>query len=254
MRIPVKRTARRVQLVVLGAAAFLVVLFPNGSFGEGSIVIPPGSNSGSCIGCHSRAEGTARAVVDLHAGSSHRRIGCEACHHGQADAEEKSRAHSGNFVARPSGAQTLTMCAACHELPLELLKTGRHFRRDLGTARIDCVTCHGAHTVGNPPETFAFTQLCAGCHGLEYLPRLPASIQQLLDASDQLRRALKAAEARATTIPSELIDGRKDIRHRVSAIVHPTDTSGGAGLIPGIIEDSRSLAERLGRLGSKGER
>ncbi len=112
--------------------------------------------------------------------------------------------------------------------------------------------CHGAHTVGSPPETFSLVQFCAGCHGLEYLPQLPVSVRDLLAVSDDLRKTFR--EAKELDIPGELIDDRKAIRRSVSQIVHPTDIRGAEEKIHGIIERGHLLKERITRLNSKGER
>lgn len=211
----------------------------------------------SCISCHSRSDGIARQVVALNASSSHQRIGCDACHGGDAGQRDKVRSHSGTFIARPNTAATLTMCGTCHAAPHEQYKAGKHFRQDRTTTRLDCVTCHGAHTIGAAPESVSFGsfgQLCAGCHGLEYLPPLSQPFRDLLAASDELRSALSTAQQKSQVLTPELKDRRAAIRRRISEIVHPTGLKGGIDEIPKIIEEANSLKEQIGKLGSKGER
>ncbi len=248
-----ERTVRRARLTVATAIAALFL-----AFDERTPSFHPRADQTiketSCISCHSRAEGIARQVVALSASSSHQRIGCDACHGGDGGQRDKTNSHSGTFVARPNTAATLTMCGSCHIAAQRQYKEGKHFRQDRTTTRLDCVTCHGAHTIGAALETFSFGQLCAGCHGLEYLPALSRPFQDLLAASDDLRTALRTAQNRTLVLTAELKDRRGAIRRRISDIVHPTGLKRGPDEILSLIEEANSLKEQIGKLKAKGER
>ncbi|MEP7270787.1 MAG: multiheme c-type cytochrome [Acidobacteriota bacterium] len=243
--------ARRFALVPLLALCPLTIRHGEGQ--PDTRATQSGQDS-KCVACHSRSVGPAREVITLHAKSSHRQLGCDGCHGGEAGVQDQARAHSGAFVGKPDFSATLTMCAQCHATPLAQFKEGRHFRRDRAISKMDCVTCHGAHTIGSPPETFSLGQFCAGCHGLEYLPQLPVKLRELLSLGDELRASFRAAQSKHLNIPEEFNDARKAIRRSVSQIVHPTDLKGAEEKIPVIIEQGRLLKARMSRLNSKGDR
>jgi len=203
------------------------------------------SGENNCIECHKRADGRAGEVVGLHLKSAHARLGCQGCHGGDPNDYDEAKAHAGTFVGKPDTSATLKMCARCHESPLVQFKDSRHFPEHRGVPRVDCVTCHGAHTIGGPSETSSLAQVCIGCHGLEYLPALPKPVQVMLELADDLRDSLGKADREGRAISPELIDRRKGIRHRVSEIVHPTDLKGGLEKIPQILDDGRLLKQQI---------
>ena len=132
------------------------------------------STQGSCLDCHSRAEGVARDVIALHSRSVHGAFRCEACHGGDPSSSDKARSHSGTWVGVPTTAGLLKMCGSCHTEQPEQYRSGKHGLEKVGAQRPVCTSCHGVHTIGSPPESFSFATYCAGCHGLEYLPRYRA--------------------------------------------------------------------------------
>jgi cytochrome c553 len=221
------------RLAICFGFAALYLLLPTSQ--QARHLMPQNRVEDKCLACHKGAAGRAGEVVGLHLQSSHASLGCLDCHGGDSSTDDKVRAHGGKFVSKPDRAATLTMCGECHEAPLTQFKVSRHFPEKKNIPRLDCVECHGAHTVGNPPETFSFVGFCAGCHGLEYLPELPAPVLQLLAVSDDLRDSVRVAEFKKKTIPREFLDGRKQIRREISEVVHPTDVSRGAAKLPEIL-------------------
>jgi hypothetical protein len=224
--------------ICFGFAALYLVL-PTSQ--QARLLRPQNGVEDKCLACHKGAAGRAGEVVGLHLQSSHAKLGCVDCHGGDAAAHDKTRAHAGKFVGKPDRAATLMMCGECHEVPLAQFKGSRHFPEKKNIPRLDCVECHGAHTVGNPPETFSFVGFCAGCHGLEYLPELPDPVKQLLAVSDGLRDSGHVAEFKKKTIPREFLDGRKQIRREISEVVHPTDVSRGTAKLPEILRRGNEL-------------
>ncbi|HWP42328.1 MAG TPA: cytochrome c3 family protein [Blastocatellia bacterium] len=164
------------------------------------------------------------------------KIACTGCHGGDLFATDKQQAHSGRFKGRPSPDQVIAMCGSCHRAQLEMFKGSRHFPEKKGQARIDCAQCHGAHTVGAPAESFSFAYLCAGCHGLEYLPELPAAFQKMMAVADDVQHTLRAARESGQRLSQDVIRLRKEIRRSISEIVHPTDTQAGPGKIPAVLK------------------
>lgn len=197
----------------------------------------------NCVECHSRSTGRAAEVVGLHRQSTHGKasISCQACHGGNADASEKQKAHSGQFVGKPDANGTLAMCGNCHQQPLDQFKSSRHFQAPKGQPRLDCAECHGAHSIGNPPETFSFSQYCAGCHGLEYLPALPGPFEQVLAMTDEVRDRLAALRFKGKPIDKEVESKRADMRRRIADIVHPTDLKGGLERIPALLRQGEEI-------------
>lgn len=202
----------------------------------------------SCIDCHSRQKDNAGKVVSIYQTSTHGRmsIGCEGCHGGDSSASEKSKAHSGHFIARPDTSATLEMCGKCHRQPLEFFKSSRHVAARPNAARLDCVECHGVHAIGAASESFRWPQFCAGCHGLEYLPQLPKPFQEMLALADNLREGIHRLEIKGGAPTRELIERRKEIRRMISELVHQTDAKGGVDRIPRILELGAALKRRIG--------
>jgi hypothetical protein len=227
------------RLAICSGFAALYLLLPTSQ--QARHLRPHHKVEDKCLACHQGSAGRAGEVVGLHLQSSHAGLGCVDCHGGDAAAADKMRAHAGKFVGKPDRAATLAMCGACHEAPLAQFKGSRHFPEKKNIPRLDCVECHGAHTVGNPPEAFSFVGFCAGCHGLEYLPELPASVQQLLAVSDELRDRVHVAEFKKKTIPREFIEGRKQIRREISEVVHRTDPSRGSAKLAEILRRGSEL-------------
>ena len=133
------------------------------------------------------------------------------------------------------------MCGACHQAALAAFKTSRHFPEHRGSPRVDCVQCHGAHTVGSPSRNFSFAYYCTGCHGLEYLPALPGEIQKTLAMLDDLSDAIRALESSGRALTADQKQQRKEIRRSIADIVHPTDLKGG-------VSQTVEVQQRIGDL------
>jgi len=201
----------------------------------------------NCVKCHSQSTGRAAEVVKLHFSSAHGRVGvgCNDCHGGDPAQTDKAKAHSTNFVSKPDRNATLAMCGACHDPQLAQFKTGKHFPEKQGIPRLDCAECHGAHSVGNQPETFSIGQFCASCHGLEYLPALPQQFQDLLNLSDDLRDQFAHLAAKVRKPSEEATRQRKEIRRLTAEIIHPTDLKGGLTRIPQILSQGENLKQQI---------
>ena len=204
-------------------------------------------NKNNCIDCHSMLQGKAGQVVSIYQTSTHSRssVGCDGCHGGDSSQLEKNKAHAGGFIARPDTTATLEMCGKCHRQPLEFFKGSRHVAARPTAARLDCVECHGIHGIGAASESFRWPQFCAGCHGLEYLPKLPRPFQEMLTLADDLREGIHRLEVRDRAPAKELIERRKEIRHMISELVHKTDAKGGLERIPHILELGAALKQRI---------
>ncbi len=202
---------------------------------------------GACVKCHTQSTGRAEEVVRLHSSSAHGRAGvsCDDCHGGDPTQTDKVKAHSSNFTGKPDRSATLMMCGVCHAPQLAQFKTGEHFPEKQGIPRVDCAECHGAHSVGNPPETFSLGQFCVSCHGLEYLPPLPQQFQDILNLSDDLRETFARLATKGRKPSDEAIEQRKEIRRLTAEIIHTTDSKGGLTRIPHILSRGEKLKERI---------
>ena len=201
------------------------------------------SEEDSCADCHRKAGGQ---EVALYQNSTHARAGltCNLCHGGDATATEKQKAHGEGFVGLPSPEQTLSMCGSCHSQQLDVFKTSRHFPENRRSPRLDCSQCHGAHLVGSPERNFSFAYYCAGCHGQEYLPRLPEEFQKMLAMLDRLAEAKRAFLTGGRALPEDFLNPRREVRHRIAEIIHPTDLQRGVQKSDEIIR----LGDELKRL------
>ena len=200
----------------------------------------------NCIECHSRQKDKVGQIVAIYKSSTHSSagVGCDGCHGGDSSHAEKSKAHAGHFIARADTTATLEMCGACHRQPLEFFKASRHVAARPNAARLDCVECHGVHAIGAASESFRWPQFCTGCHGLEYLPQLSRSFQEMLTLADDLREGIHRLEVRGQALP-EFVTRRKELRRMISELVHQTDAKGGVERIPRILESGGSLKQQI---------
>ncbi len=205
------------------------------------------SGESNCIKCHRQSTGRASEVVKIHLASTHGKsgAGCGDCHGGNPSQEDKTEAHSANFIGKPDRPATLAMCGDCHQPQLAQFKSGRHFPEKHGMPRLDCSECHGAHSIGNPPESFSLAQFCVSCHGLEYLPPLPQEFQELLNLADDLHADMRNLRSKGRQPSDEMIKRRKEIRGQIADIVHPTDRASGLERIPRILSQGERLKQQF---------
>jgi hypothetical protein len=194
-----------------------------------------GVQDNGCADCHSKLEGK---IVDLYARSVHARAGitCDRCHGGELFTADKTKGHSGRFIGQPTSNQAVTMCGTCHRAQAAVYKGSRHFPERRGSPRVDCVQCHGAHTVGAPDRHFSFAYFCSGCHGQEYLPELPGFFPRVLALMDSLEDTQREAEAAGRTLSEDYIQRRKEARRMAAEIVHATDLGGSVEKAPAILK------------------
>jgi hypothetical protein len=180
------------------------------------------SETNTCSSCHRQ---TSREVVAAFTGSTHAQSGitCDGCHGGDASANSKANAHGSKFVGRPNATETLALCGACHTNQFEAFKTSKHFPDQKSAPRMDCAFCHGSHSIGSPLSAMSFKLQCSSCHGLEYLPDLPAEFQTIISSADE-QKALLASILKSGRKPSgQLLQLRARTRRLISEIVHRTD-------------------------------
>jgi cytochrome c553 len=189
----------------------------------------------NCVECHKKetAEAVSLYSTSTHAGAA---VACSRCHGGNQAAAEKQAAHAGRFTGIPDPAGVLAMCGSCHSAERDAFKSGRHFDASHNAPRIDCSQCHGAHAVGSAQREFSFASFCANCHGLEYLPELPASFRALMASVDEQAESLRAIKASGREPSEELLAKRREIRRAIADIVHRTDFEGGSRKIPQILK------------------
>ncbi len=247
---------RKIQKIITAAFIILVAVVCcaqslDGSYGFGKIAAAdsisfPVSQDNNCLACHQKS---GDHQVELFSLSTHSENGitCNRCHGGDPSATDKEQAHTGKFIGKPSGNDVLAMCGSCHRQMLAMFKTSRHFPEQRGTPRMDCVACHGAHTVGSPTRNFSFAYYCTGCHGLEYLPALPVDFQKMLTLVDDLTDFRRALKVKGQTASDDVIERRKEIRRMVAEIVHPTDLEGGLKKIPHILELGSELKKEVSK-------
>jgi mono/diheme cytochrome c family protein len=203
------------------------------------------ASTNACVACHERSSDESSRLF-AHSIHARRGVTCDACHGGDAKAQDKQTAHASNFTVRPSGLEQVTMCGACHAQPSADFKTSLHFPKQLEAPRVTCSDCHGAHTVGSPARDFRFAVFCTNCHGLEYLPELPASLRNLLQIADQENRAVARLRAWGREPAGELMQARREVRRRLGDLVHKTDLPHVAERAPEIIrfdETFKSLSK-----------
>ena len=248
----VKANGRRIQSIVLLAGIGVGVAASTVSSRaynvDRSVRARPGAPVSqavdNCVACHEKRPDD---PSNLFKNSTHGRARktCSSCHGGDGSASDKASAHSGRFIGQPSSNDVLAMCGSCHQTALAAFKTSRHFPEHRGSSRVDCVQCHGAHTVGSPTRNFSFASYCTGCHGLEYLPGLPGEIQTTLSMLDDLSDAIRGSELKGRHLTAEEVQRRKEVRRSIADIVHPTDLKGGLQKALEVQERIRGLSQAM---------
>lgn len=230
-------------------AAKLCILLLTSALFAGASTVSTHRSPSKCIECHANSTGRAAEVVKLHLASTHGKAGveCSDCHGGDPEQTDKTKAHAASFIGKPDRNATLAMCGNCHDSQLGQFKTGKHFPVKQGIPRLDCAECHGAHSIGNPSESFSFGQICVSCHGLEYLPALPQQFQDLLNLADDLRGELNALTSKGRKPSDAVIKQRREIRRMTAELVHPTDRARGIERIPRILSQGERLKQEIRR-------
>jgi hypothetical protein len=219
---------------------------PSEVLNQGPAAVTEGN---TCAACHQTQDAK---LSSLYSQSAHARAGksCNSCHAGDAAATAKQEAHSLNFIGKPNSEQAVRMCGSCHRSEAAQYRASRHFPVQKNVSRVDCVQCHGAHTVGAPARGFSVAYFCSGCHGLEYLPGLQQQFQDMLKLSDDLRLALQDLTEAGHAPSDEILARRKEIQRLTGEIVHKTDLEGGTAKIPNILELGEKLKSMIGRSGN----
>lgn len=234
--------ARFIQRLAAAASFALIVALATIRAFEGPAAcdgarppLAPPAPANTCMTCHQQA-GDESAALYAHSIHARARFTCDNCHGGDAGAKDKAAAHAANFLGKPSPVEQVTMCGACHRQPAADFRSGLHFPKNLNAPRMACSDCHGAHTVGSPKRDFSFAMFCTNCHGLEYLPQLPAELRGLLQAADEENGAVARFNAWGRKPSNELLATRRDIRRRIGELVHRTDLQHAAERAPEIIK------------------
>ena len=108
---------------------------------------------------------------------------------------------------------------------------------------VSCVDCHGSHDVGNPPALFRLGEYCGSCHGLEYLPLLPAGMVKLMSASDQLTDILRQRFKKPKdALP---LDEAKPLQRKVGTLVHRGSLALPAAAVQDLLQEMEQLSARL---------
>lgn len=206
----------------------------------------PAAQLDMCADCHSKHDAE---TISLYSKSAHAKSGltCNRCHGGDWLATKKEKAHSASFIGSPDPNQIISMCGSCHRPQLAMFKEGAHSVENQGRPRLDCSQCHGAHAVGSPTRAFSFAYYCAGCHGLEYLPALPQDFQEMLKVADDVSEITGKRISSGRPLSEEETRARREIRRRISEIVHPTDSKGGSEKIPQILRLGERFKSEVGQ-------
>jgi len=205
--------------------------------------LPPNS-ADNCLACHQKNNDE---IIGLFQNSTHsrRHLSCKECHGGDAIATEKQAAHGQNFIGKPTPAQLLEMCSVCHQSVVGVFKKSLHFPEKIQQARLDCVQCHGAHTIGKIVRRSEFAVNCTNCHGLEYLPALPEPLQKILQIDDDVRDALGNLEKENRKASEEILRQRRDLRRQIAEIVHATNTQRAMEQAPTLLTSGEILKKQI---------
>jgi hypothetical protein len=229
--------AKKLSLLV-ALVAICASVFTGGATGA--------NQAGNCASCHARLND---GVVSLYFESAHSQMGisCSRCHGGNASATDKQTAHAGRFTGKPSPEAVISMCGSCHQTERETFKASLHFDKNINAPKLDCVVCHGAHTIGSVERDFKMAEACSNCHGLEYIVALPPAFQKVVEAVDEQVEGLRDLKTKNRKPSDDLTARRKQLRQMVAGIIHATDLENGLVKSPEILklaEEFKRHAER----------
>lgn len=168
-------------------------LIPIVILAAGLATTPAIAQTSHCADCHfANADATPDGHLSAWDRSAHGRaqVGCEACHGGDPNTFERSRAHMSIVPSRQPASPLNRMnlpstCGKCHVGPFVAFQKSKHYGLLRGgDKRVPtCVTCHD--DVGaDRPSPRALEAQCRSCHG----PNKPV---QRLDFPPEARLALE---------------------------------------------------------------
>ncbi len=197
-------------MVRRSAVAFAVMLMlwlmPAASGAENAPELPRIASKSGCVTCHAKTGGGGvvfQAYIQW-ASSPHaaKSIACEACHGGNATAEDQEKAHAGMLPASapesPINPKNVpAMCGQCHGLEYRHYIESKHYRQLEDNGRgANCVTCHGAKA-GTVPTAATVARTCETCHnpnrGID--PTVPGQAFHALLRLTEARGQLELAQA-----------------------------------------------------------
>jgi len=201
------------------------------------------SKTSNCVSCHSRlperlSRPVTRAIKSVHTLAS---VECSGCHGGDPEAPAFEIAHA-RLDRPPASSGVAGFCGRCHADQQTLYAGSGHAKIRGTKAVVNCVDCHGAHDVGDPPELFSLEAYCGSCHGLEYLPALPADFRALLQADDRLSTSLKGRFGKPRDAAET--EHTRTVHRELGRLVH-------RGSLDISSQEAQNLVERMDRLSQK---
>lgn len=180
----------------------------------------------SCVQCHQNLKTSSLLEHNysdwknsIHA---QKKVGCEACHGGNAKAADPVKAHQGVLPSRDEKSSVYfknvaQTCGRCHVEEYKEFKKSAHYRMLQNTGKgPNCLTCHGsmATTVMKYQE---MEKTCSLCHGK---PTRAATALSLIDTSkrslDLYRK--KLAQKWGSKIPKDSAEEEKQYGDRYRQI------------------------------------
>jgi nitrate/TMAO reductase-like tetraheme cytochrome c subunit len=180
----------------------------------------------NCARCHLTAGRELTLAVKDFAHSVHdlEEMSCSDCHGGNTHEDVEAHEPEFGFIGTKLSAH-LTKCRECHADVAEPLDAGPHhwdFSKRINTKYPSCVDCHGNHDVGNPPEDFTLTSVCADCHR-QFATKFPkissvvAENDKLWSTIGSLRDQLGVTEHR---VPAEFAEEVAALRGDTMKLMH----------------------------------
>ena len=159
-----------------------------------------------CVRCHAHT-GKGGVVYPEYirwAASAHaaKNVGCEACHGGDANTDDKEKAHAGmlspsSLDSPVSPKQVPQTCGRCHETEYQHYIQSKHYRKlQENEEGANCVTCHGSTAV-SVPTAATVANTCKICHNPEkgINPSVPDRAFHTLIRLTEARGQLDLAQA-----------------------------------------------------------
>ncbi len=178
-----------------------------------------------CIECHVDVADEHVALIDEWRTSVHYSEGitCGQCH-GMSDTDFDALPDPGEGAHRkPDAAQTLDMCARCHQEYLDYYPLSAHFQKE----RLSCVMCHGGsdnnhHAIHRATRDLITEDLCTRCHTYDRAEQTKAALRAAEDAEVGLDGAIAALAASGyhSTRIDALHEAAQELQKRVPQELH----------------------------------
>lgn len=177
----------------------------------------------SCVNCHqTQTDPRLSQPVALWSASVHAEVGntCDGCHGGNpGETTTKAMSKENNFYGAPKEGDIVQFCGKCHRELADNFMTSQHGM----TGVLNCVSCHGSHTIRRISVEIINEKTCAECHDYEQPKKLKALLEDLHGHFQTSKDKIKQITGFPTGSLSKELDKTFSQLRQVRMIAHTFD-------------------------------